>query len=284
MALQILYDARFDGAQLEALKDGALFTTSVTDHGEEYGASEWVVVTTTGYYYKGEGSIVFLQTTEGYYLIVDLNNPSWGATAGNPVKQYSVSAAQKLVDTIINNNKTIIACNLFCARFADKLTQTQKAQLYGLQERLEERNERLREDGLVDSIEENYPTGYVFLNSYLKQFMGNKQNSVGSVTITIIVAAVVIASLSTAAYYAYRYYAKQSEDDVRFSKELTETLMSKLTPEEYEELKKETAGIVTKARIKQTLSTVGAEIKIIGAIAAVLGGYILYKQWQSNRN
>lgn len=281
MALQILYDARFDGAQLEALKDGALFTTNVNDHGEEYGADEWVVVTTTGYYYKGEGSIVFLQTTEGYYLIVDTNNPSWGATAGNPVKQYSASAAQKLVDTIINNNKTIIACNLFCARFADKLTQDQRVQVVELQKRLLKRNAALQNDGLCEGLETNYPAGYAQLQPYLDKLM--QSQGVGSVTVSIIVAAVVIASLSTAAYFAYKYYASESEDDVKYSKELTETLMAKLTPEEYEQLKKETAGIVTKARIKQTLSTIGGELKVLGLVAAAIGGYMLYKTWR-NRN
>lgn len=238
-------------------------------------------VTLTGYSRVSKrGTTMWLTVGDMYIDLAD----GWQAVGYEQLPQKNKSQAQAVVDQIIRNNKTIVSCNLLCARFADKLTRTEKAQLYALQERLEERNERLKADGLVEGVEENYPAGYVYLNQYLEAFMSDPQNGVGSLTVTIIVAAVVIASLSTAAYYAYRYYAKQSEDDVKFSKELTETLMAKLTPEEYEQLKKETAGIVTKARIKQTLSTVGTEIKIIGAAAAVLGGYILYKQWQSRRN
>lgn len=279
MALQILYDAKFDGAQLEALKDGALFTTGVYEHATEYGASKGIVVTTTGYYYDGEGDTVFLQTTEGYYLIVHLNSTSWGAKAGEPVKRYSVNQAQKLVDTIIRNNKTIICNNILCARFAYKLTAVQREQLYELQNRLEERDNALRADGLVTDTQEASPEGYQYLKRYLDEFM-QEPAQVGSVTVAIIVAAVVIASLSTAAYFAYKYFATQSEDDVKFSKELTRTLTEKLTEEEYQQLMQETKGIVTKARIKQSLATVGGEFKLLGIAAAFLGGYMLYKRWQ----
>jgi hypothetical protein len=166
-----------------------------------------------------------------------------------------------------------------CARFAYKLTADQREQLYELQNRLEARDNALRADGLVTDTQEASPEGYLYLKRYLDEFM-QEPSQVGSVTVAIIVAAVVIASLSTAAYFAYKYFAQESEDDVKYSKELTRTLTEKLTDEEYQQLLQETKGIVTKAKIKQSLATVGGEFKLLGIAAAFLGGYMLYKRWQ----
>jgi hypothetical protein len=90
----------------------------------------------------------------------------------------------------------------------------------------------------------------------------------------VVIAAVVIASLSTAAYFAYKYYASEAEKDVKYSKELTKILTEKLTPEEYQQLLNETKGIVTKARIMQSIGGLSKYLLIGGA---VVGGALLFR-------
>ena len=51
--------------------------------------------------------------------------------------------------------------------------------------------------------------------------------------------------------FLYKKLAEESEQDVKYSKELTATLVSKLTEEEYQQLMDETAGLLTKSKIKQ---------------------------------
>lgn len=248
--------------------DGAFAGASVgTDLGA-YG----VYVTLTGWKATSSRGTVGCQTTTDDYIIMSEGWQLYGEGT-----QYSRRSAQALVDQIIDNNKLIIANNLLCARYAEKLTPEQRNAVRGLQQRLEERNSALIDAGVCEKLEQSYPAGYAELQPYLDRLMNN--TGVGSVTVTIIVTAIVIASLSTAAYFAYKAYAAQSEQDVKYSKELTKILTEKLTEEEYQQLLTETKGIVTKARIKQSLGTYGK----VGVMAlCAVGGYFLYKLLQQN--
>lgn len=235
------------------------------------GYSESVVL--SGYWMKASDGTYMLQITDGKYI--DAYSGDWRESG--QMKQYSKSDAQKYVNMMIENNKKIISCNLVCARFAYKLSDSEKQQLYALQSRLEERNYRLINDGLVSGLTTSTPSGYSSLESYLTRFM--QSGGVGiviSTTAAIVITAIVVASLSTAAYFAYKYLFEQSAEDVKFSKQLTETLMAKLTPEEYQALMNETQGIVTKTKIKQMLSTSSS---LVTWLLAGLGGYLVYNMF-----
>lgn len=249
-----IYTLRADGRFA-----GTSAGTDLTSYGE--------YVTLTGWKLSSQKGTVMYQTTTGEYIDVTEGWKQYSQSAA-----YSQKQAQRLVDQIIKNNKTIIANNLLCARYAEKLTPEQRNQVRALQQRLEERNDALIDAGVCTDLSKSYPAGYTELQSYLTRLMQGE--GVGSVTVAIIVTAVVIASLSTAAYFAYKAYAAQSEQDVKYSKELTKILADKLTPEEYQQLLNETKGIVTKARIRQSLSS-SATITTL-ALCAV-GGYFIYK-------
>ena len=60
---------------------------------------------------------------------------------------------------------------------------------------------------------------------------------------------------------------------MKFSEELTKTLMAKLTPEEYEQLKRETQGIVTKSKLLGKFGGAMSALKL-GLIAAA--GVLVY--------
>lgn len=233
-------------------------------------SSHIVTVILTGYSAQTPKGNTALQTTSGGYIFL---KDGWQDKGISYVSRHSQSEAQALVNKIIKNNKIIIQNNILCARFANKLSASERQTLYDLQIRLQARNTALINQGVCSNIQTSYPKGYADMEAYLTAFM--QSGGVGvSTLVVVVVSAIVIASLSTAAYFAYKSFAAQSEQDVKFSKDLTRTLTSKLTEEEYQQLVAETQGIVTKARIKQALSG-----NMLGICLAAIGGYFIYKHF-----
>lgn len=231
-----------------------------------------VGVQLTGYYKSASNGVVMYLCTNGGWINL---NDGWINIGHSSISQYSQKDAQHYVNKIIKCNARILENNLFCARFSDKLTEDQKTELRSLQNRLESRNERLMNDGLCYDQQVSTPPGYSDLQAYLHALMN--YSTVGAIsTTTIIVAAVVIASLATAAYFAYKYMAVEAEQDVKYSDELTKTLMSKLTQDEYQQLMQETQGIVTKSKL---ISRLGGGWAVIKWGVLVFAGLILYNQF-----
>lgn len=236
--------------------------------------SRIVTVILTGYSAVTPKGNTACQTTSGGYIFL---KDGWQDKGTSYVSRYSQSQAQALVNKIIRNNQIIIQNNILCARFADKLDAQQKQILYDLQLRLQARNSALMNQGVCSNVRTSYPKGYADMEAYLDNFM--KNGGVGiSTLVVIVVSAIVIASLSTAAYFAYKSFANESDKDVKYSKELTKVLTSKLTDEEYQQLLAETKGIVTKARIKQSLSSTSS---LLMAGLAALGGYFIYQYFKA---
>ena len=206
-------------------------------------------------------------TTHTDYIVL---SEGWSATGQS--LEISGVKSQDIVTTIVNNNKRIFENNLLCARFASKLNASQRQTLYDLQTRLQNRNAQLLNDGLVTIKQQSAPAGYTQLQSYMTSFMAN-DGAIGSAVVAyIVISAVVIASLSTAAYFAYKYYAEESTKDVKFSDDLTKALVAKLTPEEYEQLMSETKGLVTKATLKERFSSNIKWWLLGGGALAILAG------------
>lgn len=274
MITDILYDKNYAGYGYK-LQGGVSYTLRQDGTFAGVGieqVSAYVVL--NGWYLTRTDGANMYQTTGGEYI--DLTE---GWQRSGMAVQYSQSQSQALVNKIIAANRQIIANNMLCARFANKLTSDQKKLLYNLQTRLQARNNALIEDGLVTVQQTSYPAGYVELESYMQAFMATGGVGVATWAI-IVVAAVVISSLSTAAYFAYKYYAAEAEQDVKYSKELTKILTDKLTEEEYQQLLHETKGIVTKARIKQSLSNYSG----ILSYALIGTGVLLLYKFFKNRN
>lgn len=231
-------------------------------------------VTLTGWFTTIQG-LSYYQTTDSLYryvTLLDNTMPVQYDSTGNS----SGYDAQQLVNGIIKNNKRILENNLICARFAYKLSDTQRDLLYNLQSRLEIRDNALVNTQLISKAYITYPKGYENESSYLKKFMddGGKVGLVLSGTATIVVSAIVLSSVGAAAYFAYQAYYAESMDDVKYSDELTAILADKLTPEELQMLKDETAGIVTKARLT---SSVGSFGNLLKWAAYGFAAYTIYK-------
>lgn len=257
------------GVVYEMGEDGRFRGVSVALDGK--GVSATVML--TGYYYDSDNGNRMYLTADGKWI--DLSEGwVWAKSV-----TYSRTDAQKQVDTIIRNNKKILEHNILCARYANKLSTSERQTLYDLQTRLMARNEALQDKELLTGVETSFPVGYVELQDYMTKFMSS--GGVGLATwVVVVVAATVIASTATAAYIWYRSYAAESERDVKFSEELTRTLTSKLTEEEYQQLLNETKGVVTKARIKQSLSNYSS---LLGYALIGVGAYMLFNFLQGRK-
>lgn len=278
MAYQLKYEESYVGARLTAEKDGAQVFDGLQSEGVVYSVKKSTQLILTGYYYYDGKYTNYLQTTGGLYVYIntyDGTQNDWSIQEGAvKLRTYTETQAQALVRKIFNNNIVIVQNNLVCARFANKFTAEQRQQIRELQRRCEARKAALTSQGLCDHIETSYPKGYADLEPYLDKLMAGE--SVGIATwAVVVIAAVVIAGLGTAAYFAYKELADESEKDVKYSKELTAILTSKLTDEEYQQLLSETKGIVTKARLKQSIF--GNAKWLLGIAAVGLGWFVVKK-------
>lgn len=268
-----MYDSKFAGAKCTSVNGGVSVPSP-----DSLNMTKWkdgTTFTSTGYYVSEVGKDgnqeVMLLCTNGQWIV---NNYT---STGSPLYDYgwnyqlkptaSSNAtqrdAQSLLNKIIANNKRILENNMLCRRFAKYLTAAQRQDVKILQQNLEWRNERLTTAGALEGIKYSSP-------DQLAQYGASKYD-INAVATTIIVAAVVTLAASAAIYYLYKTLLKDSEADVKYSDEFTKTLMEKLTEEEYEQLKQETAGMITKAKIKARFSGAASATKLL-----LIGGLILF--------
>lgn len=280
MTMELKYDPSMAGAKLAAVNDNVQFHS---EPGKGYGtavdatAGDYIIC--TGYYYLVSG-YAYVQSTAGWYAVVDFGDMTgWQLTANYAqLPRATATQAQVLVQRIIDNNKAIIRNNLLCARYANRFTAQEQQLIRALQQRLQARNEMLQAGGLCKDIETSYPAEYVELSPYLEKLMAGE--AVGIATwVVVVIAATVVTATATAAYFTYKSLADESEKDVQFSKELTATLVNKLTEEEYQQLLDETKGMLTKAKIKALVSGGIGSLKWV-ALAA--GAYVIYKVVKQN--
>lgn len=254
MTYQLKYEESYVGARLTAEKDGAAVNDGLFENGTTYNVRKGTTYILTGYGYYDGTTRIYLQTTDGLYIYINTyedTQSDWTITENyKTVPTYSDNQAQRLINKIIENNKIILRRNLLCARYIDKLTKEQREQVRQLQLRLQARNSALQAEGLTKDVQTSYPAEYAGLSAYMNKLMSGETIGIASWVI-IVIAAVVVAGLGTAAYFTYKKLAEESEQDVKYSKELTATLVSKLTEEEYQQLMDETAGLLTKSKIKQ---------------------------------
>lgn len=278
MAFQLRHDNEMAGWRMIYQPDDGYSSqaaTHIKDYGTLYNIARNEEFILTGYYYASPtDGYIWAQTTSGLLIMIDFYDDRWLHTWSRTPNYTSVpvhteTEAQRLVRKICQNNIQIVQNNLVCARYAKVFTEEQKSMIRELQDRAEMRKNALIDDGLCNGIQLSYPKGYADLEGYLDALM--KGEAIGIATwVVVVIAATVIAGLGTAAYFAYKSFADESEKDVKFSKELMAVLAEKLTPEEYQQLLDETKGIVTKARIKQAASSYGNVLWIVGIAAVTL--------------
>lgn len=237
------------------------FTNATTDI-----ASDTRTHILSGWFFVGNNH-TWYQDTLGY----------WVKGGYQTVKAPVYGDGQDYINAIIKDNMHIYENNLLCAFCAKYMTAEDQQELQNLQNKLLIRNQALQNNILTTGVKKNYPKGYVNLYARLQSLTG-KVGVVISTTTMIVVSATVIAAVGAAAYFAYKAFAAESADDVKFSDELTAKLVSKLTKEELAQLYEETEGVVTSARLKEKFSTIAG---FSSTLFWVLGGAALLYWWQS---
>lgn len=267
--VQLLYDENIAGLEFES-SDGFYVTD---DFNHFVGAStsfddRQTLHILTGFYFEGK-NYTWFQDTDGFWV-----------TGGYTYEKSQKSGnAQNLVNQIIKNNKKIYENNLLCAAASKYMTVDDLRLLQNLQNRLLIRNQALENQNLISNVEISYPDGYINLYSKLEALMNQKIGIAISTTAMIVISAIVLVSVSAAAYFAYMAFAAESADDVKFSDELTAKLVSKLSADELKQLYEETEGIVTKSRLKEKFGTIaGFGSTLLWIIGS---GALVY--WWTNR-
>lgn len=266
----ITFNPEYAGARWLAIRNAACVSLS-SSTGEQINIQAGYYVVGTGRY-TWDDTNIYVETTTGYWAVINEQNPDF---TGNGKETKTSAQAQNLVNSLMQTNMRILENNLFCARYSKYLSATEKQNVAILQHNLEVRNNAIMDTDVFSAMEQASPEGYDELQPYLDQLCSeNKVGVVVTTSVLLIVSAIVVASLSTAAYYAFSYYAEQATKDLKYSDELTKTLTEKLTAEEYEQLMTETKGLVSKAAITSKLSGSFSWLKYIayGAVA-----YLIYK-------
>lgn len=266
----ITFNPEYAGARWLAIRNAACVSLS-SSTGEQINIQAGYYVVGTGRY-TWDDTNIYVETTTGYWAVINEQNPDF---VGNGKDTKTSAQAQNLVNNLLETNMRILENNLFCARFSKYLSATEKQNVAILQHNLEVRNAAIMDTDVFSALEQSSPEGYSELQSYLDQLCNeNKVGVVVTTSVLLIVSAIVVASLSTAAYYAFSYYAEQATKDLKYSDELTKTLTEKLTAEEYDQLMTETKGLVSKAAITSKLSGSFSWLKYLAYGAAA---YFIYK-------
>lgn len=237
-------------------------------------ASIRTTCTLTGYYVERTAGKVCL-SDKGYWILLS----EWTPTGSvGVVSERTDADAQKLINEIISNDIRILQNNLICARFSNYLTNKEKEKLVFLQHQLQNRDKKLKNSNFFTSVKTNYPKGLSDYAPYLEQLeQDDKDGKLGvavSTIVMIVTAVAAIAGIGTIIYYNYIAIYNESGLDVEYSEKLLAKLKEKLTEEEFQQLEKETKGMITKAYFKGTGSGVTGLVK--WSLIAV-GGFFIYK-------
>ena len=247
----------------------------IQKEGYGFAVDAGTVVTLTGWF---NGLFYYIVEYPGYYINIE----SWSVTG--TIQPKTQAQAQNIVNKLLKNNQYIFENNLLLARFANRLNQSEKNTLYALQKRLEERDNMLREADVFSSLGEARIMGYSNYQSYLDEFMSSHNAGVGlfiSTTTAIIISVVVIGSLSTAAYFAFKAAYEESKRDVELSRKMLQIFEKyQMTEEDIAIIQQETQGIVTKHVLMEKINNWlgNTKLLIIGGLAVLLG-YNIYQKY-----
>ena len=268
--VQLLYDENIAGLEFES--SSGFYSTDDFVHFVAVSTSfddRQTLHILTGFYFEGNNHTWF-QDTSGF----------WVTGGWTYEKSQKTGDAQNLVNQIIKNNKKIYENNLLCAAASKYMTVDDLRLLQNLQNRLLVRNQALEDKNLISNVKLSYPDGYINLLGKLEALMNQKIGIAISTTAMIVISAIVLVSVSAAAYFAYIAFAAESADDVKFSDELTAKLISKLSAEELQMLYEETEGIVTSTRLKEKFGTIAG---FGSTLLWIIGGGLLVYWWNNRK-
>lgn len=235
--------------------------------------------------YSTSGSVAYqvvynFKNSDQWGYIFDTDLSHWSGS----VPSSTAGTAQTLLNEIIEYHKTILENNLICARAIQLSEQTgqivplqYKKALYALQTRLLERNETLKQNGLITNVQESTSPNFGTYADALNNFISSP--GIGAIGIApvvaayIVIAAVVIAGSAATAIAIYKKLYPEAKKDWQYSNELTARLARELTPETLAQLQKENEKNAEQFRKAIKNAAGGGVINTIKYIGAGLLGF-----------
>lgn len=273
----MIFNPSLAGVQYKAVSNSASLYRDNLNGGQGWYYEIGTVVTLSGWV---EGTQYYVEDAPGCYIFLD---GEWQKTA-NPITK-SQAQAQEVVNGLLKNNQYIFENNLLLARYYNKLSKQEMATLYLLQKRLERREQQLREADVFSEMQEARIMGYSNYQGYLDRFMTDYTTGaiglVVSTTAAIIIGAVVVASLGTAAYFAFKAAYEESKQDVELSRKMMKIFEKyNMTEADIQTITRETQGIVTRKVLMEKINNFLGNTKmlIIGAGLLYIG-YELYNKY-----
>lgn len=233
--------------------------------------------------YNGENYLQILgnfgEFGYGYVNANDIN-----PNAGKIVTASSDTGAQKLLNKLINNNKTLAENNLLCAGMMQKIVKSGKKipvnytnTLSVLHGRLQARNSRLINSPYLEKRTQSSPAGYNRYSDALSEIVSNPENpsiGIAPVIIYVVVSAIITALLGWIVYLIFKPDYTDSEADLVVSNNLMKALDT-LTPEAKAEVIADLEGQIDKAfiegKLKGKKEGSASMFKNIGLFAAGIG-------------
>ena len=215
----------------------------------------------------------------GYVNASDINQ-----TPGKQAQASDDSAAQKLVNKLIYNNKVLTENNLLCAGLMQKIVKAgvkipsnYTNTLSILQGNLEARNHRLESSPYFDIKKTATPAGYNKYSALLTEIAENPNNpriGIAPVVIYIIASVVITALLGWIVYFIFKPDYADSEADLVISRDLMKALDT-LEPEAKAAVIADLEGQIDKANVEGKVSGKkegsASMFKNIGLFAAGIG-------------
>jgi hypothetical protein len=207
-------------------------------------------------------------------------------------KLKSLTEPQQELNSIIENHKLILENNLICVRALNLCNENGvevpakfRQDIFLLQTRLIDRENRIRQSGYVSNMSFGYSPDLSGYNKELDAFMKNPGIGVVlTTTAVIIIVGLIIAASAGLALLLFRKENKQASADALYSAELVVDLKKYLPKPVYEKWLNETVAIKERIDTAEKKANTKAFFSTMKYLAVGLGSFYLIDLFLQNRD
>lgn len=207
-------------------------------------------------------------------------------------KLKSLTEPQQELNSIIENHKLILENNLICVRALNLCNQNGievpakfRQDIFLLQTRLIDRENRIRQSGYVSNMSFGYSPGLSGYNKELDAFMKNPGIGVVlTTTAVIIIVGLIIAASAGLALLLFRKENKQASADALYSSDLVVNMKKYLPEPVYKQWIDETVAVKEQIDTAQKKANTKAFFSTMKYLAVGLGSFYLIDLFLQNRD
>lgn len=242
----------------------------------------------TGRYRKFGQTDRFIQSVDadgnhGYIMGAQISAGEWSyySTEGNNPSITSYKDSEIMVNSLIDNNKTILENNLLCAGLITELEKqgkdmsAAKRKVMLLQRRLEERDNAIFASNKFEKVTTATPIGFIRYKNNLQDIADKTAIGAPPIVVAIVVSVVFTILTMALLYKTFKPHYSESKADLKVSKELTE-LLANVDPEVRAKILADLEEQVDKAYIRGKMDGSGVgTIKTLTYMGAGILGFML---------